>query len=181
MAWKTCLVACLLFCYSESANSPFTNPGYPGLQKIGVDRIVSRQGTDGTTQVETVPAAKPTPLVPFSDHNSDVQANHYPFYAADIELLIALGSLSLPHPQGGALNIVLQSSTTEHGSRTLHVLSNGYPGTITQRRNGFFATLATPEGTYTLENRGSVTHLIQQRQLDLRINPALTDYAAPTI
>ncbi len=181
MAWKICLAACLLFCYSESANSPFTNPSYPSVQKIGVDRIVSRQGTDKTTQVASVAATNPTTLVPFSDNNSDIEVNHYPLSAADIELLIALGSLSLPHPQGGALNIVLRSSTTEHGSRILHVLSNGYPGTITQRQRGFFATLATPEGTYTLENRGSVTHLIQQRQLDLRINPALTDYAAPTI
>ncbi len=147
------------------------------LQKIGVDQAVSSRKTDGATHVEST-ATPTTPVtVPFSVNNPDIQANQYPIFAADLESLATQGSLSLPHPEGGILNIVLRATSTKHGSRTLHVTSNGYPGTITQRADGFFATLATAEGTYTLENRGSVTYLVPQRQLDLRINPALRDFA----
>ncbi|MCZ6642896.1 MAG: hypothetical protein O7G86_03140 [Gammaproteobacteria bacterium] len=177
MAWKICLTACLFFCCAELANSPFTDPDDPGLQKTDTNRPISRQRTVATTTLKNIRSAAPAnQSTPFADGNSDIQANRYPLYAADLESLISSGSLSLPHPEGGTLNIILRTNTTRHGSRILHVSTNGYPGTITQRPNGFFATLATPEGIYTLESRGSETYLVQQRQLDLRINPALKDY-----
>lgn len=177
MAWKMCLTACLFFCCAELTNSPFTDSDNPSLQKTAINRSVLRQRTVATT-LENVHIADSAdrPTLPFSDNSSDIVAIRYPLYAADLETLVSTGSLSLPHPEGGTLNIVLRRNTTKHGSRILHVTTNGYPGTITQRSDGFFATLATPQGIYTLESRGSDTYLVQQRQLDLRINPALRDY-----
>ena len=184
MAWKMCLAAAVLFYCSELAISLFIDSGHPDLQKVGAVSAVLRQKLDVATLVENVPAADLSTIAqtPFADYNADIQANRYPLDAADLESLVVSGALSLPHPDGGTLDIVLQSTTTQPGSRTLHVLSSGYPGTITQRPNGFFATLATPEGVYTLENRGAGTYLVRHRQLDLRINPALVDYVhAPQV
>ena len=113
----------------------------------------------------------------------DTVAVAYPFAAADVDDLVRHGTIEIPHPEGGLLELTLRDARSEQGSRVIRVLSDGLPGVITQRGPRLIGTIATHGGVYSLTSHGNgsrhaapVTRLIDQRQLDLRVAPNRKDY-----
>lgn len=115
-----------------------------------------------------------------SEAYADIPLQQYDFDTSHIEQLLANGSIKLPHPQGGLFELTLERVENAGELRTVTVRCDGLSGVITQliteEGQSFFATLATASGVYSIEHRSRHTRIINQRQLDLRINPAHPDY-----
>jgi len=151
--------------------------------KIDVKLDSSRQPTNRrVTSTARLPVTEsvvdaPTGLPP------DTVALDYPFAAADVDELVRDGTIEIPHPEGGLLELTLRDARYEQGSRVVRVLSDGLPGVITQRGQRLIGTIATRSGVYSLSshlsgssNAPPLTRLIDQRQLDLRVAPNRQDY-----
>lgn len=145
----------------------------------------SRQPTDSSetfTAAARQPAPEPAPDAP-NGLPLDTLALAYPFAATDVDNLLRHGTIEIPHPEGGMLELTLRDARFEQGSRVIRVLSDGLPGVITQRGPRLIGTIATRRGVYSLSSHGNgssnavpVTRLIDQRQLDLRVAPNRKDY-----
>lgn len=163
MAKKNCpslAVGLLIVLFAPPVYSPEAAKPLESASRIS-DTVStsSRQHTDKPT---AAPASTDFAL------QADIVPLPYDFDPGALDELASQGSLRLAHPEGGELRVTLISATTHQGTRTLKVVSDGYPGIITQRGASFFATLATNRGVYAIEHRQGATALVDQRQLDLR-------------
>jgi hypothetical protein len=163
MAKKNCpslAVGLLIALFAPPVYSPEAVTPFESASRISDTVTASpRQHTDILT---AAPASTDFAL------QADIVPLAYDFDSGALDELASRGSLRLAHPEGGELQVTLISVTTHQRTRTLQVVADGYPGTITQRGASFFATLATERGVYAIEHRQGATALVDQRQLDLR-------------
>ena len=143
-------------------------------------RVVRQSPGNAPAAIHTRPQTKPSTETMLRKSPTDVVTLDYPFDTTGIEQLLDNGSIQIPHPEGGLLQVTLRDVRYRHGARILRVQSDGLPGVITQRGERFVGTIATNRATYNLsqhsyQDRGAA-QLTDQRQLDLRITPNRDDY-----
>ncbi len=111
--------------------------------------------------------------------DSDTTPEPFALDQQKLEQLLDEGALTLPHPQGGSMHLRLLASHSQGRLQLLRLQIAGLPGQVTRSANGFFGTLATDRGIYSIENHGLTTHIVNHQQLDQRLLPGFSD-ARPT-
>ncbi len=112
---------------------------------------------------------------------SDMHTQRYPLARADIERLAVGDRIELPDPEGGWIDLEVENVRDSDSSRTLRLVSNGLVSTMTIGDMGFFGTVSTPRGVYGIASSGTDSLLIDQRVLERRANPHLSDYEKPPV
>ncbi|MCZ6887865.1 MAG: hypothetical protein O7H39_05160 [Gammaproteobacteria bacterium] len=90
---------------------------------------------------------------------------------------LRIGStLAVPDPEGGNLDLSVYG-VVERGAFTLIKLrSNGLSSQITVARSRYMATIATPRGSYHVNDLDDPTSWILQRTLNQKSDPNLPDF-----
>ncbi|MGI9325248.1 MAG: hypothetical protein ACR2PZ_08530 [Pseudomonadales bacterium] len=107
--------------------------------------------------------------------DSDTTPLAFPLDQQKLDRLLARGTLTLTHPQGGSMQLQLIAMEQQGRLQLLRLQIAGIPGQVTRSANGFFGTLATDRGVYSIENHGLTTHIVNQQQLDQRTLPGFSD------
>lgn len=111
--------------------------------------------------------------------DADVIAMESPLNQAMLTTLVQTGRMTLELPDGQALALIVDEIDERRGHQRIRVRSAGGTGQFTRANWGFFGTIATPRGVYSIENQGLKTYIVNHSELDRRNLPGLDDARYP--